>query len=428
MFTTIAGGGMINLLIKNKKMLKKIRISLPRLYSAIIGLSFLGTILTSTLVFADQYTQQIQNLQNQNNASQQNVSGLQTQAQTYQGALNQLQAEITTIESTIQNTETQISSIQTEININQAKLTDEKTTLAAVLQGMYVDGNMTTLESLASSKNISDFVTKIEYQNIVQQQVQGSLKTINDLQQKLNQQKESLAKDLVSQQNQNIKLSSDQQQQASLLSYNQQQQASYTAQIQSNNAQIVRLRAEEAAAIASYTGSGGRSAVGSPIVYDNNVEQNCSASGYSFCTYNGLTTQLDSWITKCQGTNLSYPGCDPWGFDYARECVHYVLDYLQQNGYIIPQFSSGNGNAYNWVSVTTSAPALTRATLVSSNNLQPGDVVYLPIAPLGHVAIIDQVYGNGWAQVSQFNWYPGQYSTMNLKLTSNLSFLQFQKY
>jgi peptidoglycan hydrolase CwlO-like protein len=416
MFTTATGGGMIDLLIKNKNMIKNFRIGLPRFYSVILSLSFFGTIITPGVVFADQYTQQIQNIQNLNSATQQNVNGLQAQAQTYQATVDQLQTKISAIQSTIQGTEAQISSVQIEISANQQKLIDEKNTLAAILQGMYVDGNMTTLESLATSNSISDFVTKVEYQNIVQQQMQGSLKTISDLQKKLDQQQASLAQDLATQQNQNAQLSSDQQQQASLLAYNQQQQASYTTQIQSNNTLIKQLQAEEAAAIAAISGSNGSSRTGSSIVYQNmSAAQNCGG-GYSYCYYNGQLTYLDTWVP------------DPWGFNMARECVHYVLDYLQRNGYIIPTFPGGEGNANNWVSITTSAPASTRATLVSSSNLQPGDVVYMPIGSLGHVAIVDQVYGNGWAQVSQYNWYPGRYSTMDLQLTPNLSFLQFQKY
>ena len=42
---------------------------------------------------------------------------------------------------------------------------------------------LTTLEMLATSNNLSDFVTKEEYQNIVQNQIQNTLTTINKTQQ-----------------------------------------------------------------------------------------------------------------------------------------------------------------------------------------------------------------------------------------------------
>ena len=155
---------MIIPLIKNKNMVKKIRTNLPRFYSVIISLSFLGTILAPGAVFADQLTQQIQSLQAQNGQVQQNISSLQTQASTYQQALSNLQAQISAIQAQIAQTQAQISAIQAKIAANQALLTQEKATLANILQSMYVDGHMTTLESLATSQNMSDFVTKIEYQ------------------------------------------------------------------------------------------------------------------------------------------------------------------------------------------------------------------------------------------------------------------------
>jgi len=408
---------MIYLSIKNKNMLKKIRLNLPRFYSLIISLFFCGSVLTPGAVFADQYTQQIQNLQNANSNTQQNVGNLQLQAQTYQSTINQLTGQISLIQSQIATTQNNISSIRIQISENQTKLDTEKASLSSLLESMYVDGHMTTLESLATSNNVSDFVTKIEYQNLVQQQIQGSLATINATQTKLNQQNASLAKSLSDENNQNNQLLAAEQQQASLLAYNQQQQTAYTQQIQTNNSQIVALQAEEAAVIAANTGSGGSSPVGGAVHYINMTSPISCGGGYSYC----WTTYLDEYVS------------DPWGFHYARECVHYALDSLQRNGYIVPSFPTGInpsnglpwGDAVNWVSATTSASASTRATLESTP--EPGDVVYMPLGELGHVGIVDWVNSDGTVHVSQYNWYPGEYNTMDLYITSGVQFLKFQK-
>jgi peptidoglycan hydrolase CwlO-like protein len=374
-----------------------------------LSLSFVGAVLSPSLVLADTYTQQIQNLQNKNNSTQQTVGSLQLQAQTYQSTLDQLSAQISLIESQITTTENNINTIKLQIAANQAKLVSEKNSLSSLLESMYVDGHMTTLESLATSNNMSDFVTKIEYQNMVQQQIQGSLTTINATQVTLNEQNANLNKSLSDEQYQNAQLASAQQQQVTLLAYNQQQQDAYTQQIQANNSQIATLQAEEAAALAANTGSGGSSPVGAAIKYKNMTSPVSCGGGYSYC----WTTYLDQ------------PVSDPWGFGYARECVHYALDYLQRNGYIIPYFPPGEGNALNWVSITTHASSATRATLDASP--EPGDVVYMPIAPLGHVGIVDWVNSDGTVHVSQYNWYPGEYNEMDLYVTSGIQFLKFQK-
>ena len=46
--------------------------------------------------------------------------------------------------------------------------------------------------------------------------------------------------------------------------------------------------------------------------------------------------------------------------------------------------------------------------------------------PYGHAMVVEQVYGNGWVKVSQYNFgYPGgMYSTMDIS-TSGITFIHF---
>jgi peptidoglycan hydrolase CwlO-like protein len=365
-----------------------------------------GLLFTYNAVHADSYDDQIKALQRQNESSQTELNGLIGQASDYRDALSKLQAQINTVQAGINDNEAQQASLQQQIIDAQNQIDHERTVLATDIKSMYVDGTPSTLEILANSKNLSDFVDKQEYRTSVQNKLQDTLTKIAALQKDLQAKKDKLAELLTDLQSQQAQLAGVRSQQAQLLAYNQQQQAGFASQISANNARMVTLRAQQAAALARLTGTGGKSPVGSSIVYRNMTgPQNCGG-GYEYCGYG-----LDDWVS------------DPWGLHLARECVHYVADELALRGYYIPYgLFATRGSAYQWIGTATGAGA---ATLVS--NPQAGDVVYLPIGTLGHVAIVDAVNDDGTLHVSQMNWYSGKYNTMDLVVTSNLQFLRFHR-
>jgi peptidoglycan hydrolase CwlO-like protein len=365
-----------------------------------------GLLLTYNAVHADSYDEQIKALQQQNASSQTELNSLVGQASDYRDAINKLQVQINSVQAGINDNEAQQASLQQQIIDAQNQIDHERAVLAIDIKSMYVDGTPTTLEILANSKDLSDFVDKQEYRTTVQNKLQDSLVKIAALQKDLQTKKEKLAELLKDLQTQQAQLAGARSQQAQLLSYNQGQQATFASQIKANNAQMVTLRAQQAAALARLTGAGGKSPVGSSITYRNMTGPQSCGGGYEYCAYD-----LDDWVS------------DPWGLHYARECVHYVADELALRGYYIPYgLFAARGNAYQWVGTATSAGA---ATLVSDP--QAGDVVYLPIGSLGHVAIVDAVNSDGTLHVSQMNWYSGKYNTMDLVVTSNLQFLRFHR-
>jgi peptidoglycan hydrolase CwlO-like protein len=249
MFTTHLGGGMIKLQNLKTKM-KKFKLFRRRVTSSallLVGGVMTFGIISSPLVSADQYSAQIQALQNQNGQIQSTISGLQGQAATYQQQVDQLTAQIAAIQQQEAITENQITNTQAQIQANQVKLTQEKATLDSIIKSMYVNGNLSTLEMLATSNNLSDFVTKEEYQNIVQNQIQSTLATINQTQATLKQQNADLNGQLSRQSAMNGQLSSSESQQQQLLSYNQSQQSQYNQQVQANQGQISSLEAQQAA-------------------------------------------------------------------------------------------------------------------------------------------------------------------------------------
>ncbi len=240
---------MINLQNQKTKMIKSIKIKQRFISSTLVLTAVIMTfgIVGSSLVSADQYSAQIQALNTQNNQIQGNVSALQGQASTYQAQVDQLSAQIAAIHAQQAITQGQIANTQAQIAANKAKLAQEKVTLQSIIKSMYIDGNLNTLEMLATSKNISEFVTKEEYKNIVQSQIQDTVATINKTQTQLDQQNTDLSGQLSRQTATNNQLNSDESKQQQLLSYNEAQQGQYNSQISANKGQISVLEAQQAA-------------------------------------------------------------------------------------------------------------------------------------------------------------------------------------
>ncbi len=65
---------------------------------------------------------------------------------------------------------------------------------------MYVEDDISTLEMLASSKDLSDFVDKQQYRNSVKNKIKLTLDRITELRHQLKGQKESLESTIKEQQ------------------------------------------------------------------------------------------------------------------------------------------------------------------------------------------------------------------------------------
>ncbi len=119
-------------------------------------------------VMADAFQDQINSLNSANSDARATVDGLQATAASYQDAINQLQAQINGIQSSIDANEAQQATLQQQIVDAQNQINQEKAYLASDVKQMYVDGTPSTLEMLATSKDLSSFVDKQEYRTSVQ--------------------------------------------------------------------------------------------------------------------------------------------------------------------------------------------------------------------------------------------------------------------
>ncbi len=346
------------------------------------------------IVLADQYDAQINALQAQNANTQAAVDGLQAQAASYADAVSKLQTQINSLQASINQNQALQRDLQNQIVAAQQEIDQQRAILASDVKAMYVDGVPSSLELLATSKNLSDFVDKQEYRSRVQTKLQDTLKKIAALQAQLQDQKtkvDGLIKDMQSQQ---AELDADRAKQQSLLNYNQSQQASYNAQIQANNSKVAQLRAAQAAANAQINGkliSIGTCGGGYP------AQAVSPWGGYWGCNY-------------AKDNNI-----DNWGM-YNRECVSYTAFKVYQTYGYMPYWG-GHGNANEW-------PGNARAAGIPTGSTpRVGSVAIWNVGYYGHAMWVEAVNSDGSIVISQYNYsFDGRYSVMRVSADKAASF------
>jgi surface antigen len=344
-----------------------------------------GTIIGGT-VKADQIDAQINALQQQNSGLQVQADSLAATASSYQEAINALSAQIQSLQQNIVNTQNQIDELQKQIEQAQADLDREKQILGENIRTMYLEGDISTLEILASSKDLSDYVKKQEYRSSVSNKIKDSVDKINALKAQLTKQQreqQSLLADLQSQENQK---QAEENQQAQMLAYTEAQKASYDQQISSNNSQISTLRAQQAALNRKL---GGVPTAGDP-----------GHGGYP-----------SAWSNAPQDSML-----DNWGM-YNRECVSYTAWKVYQTYGYMPYWG-GRGNANEWPG-DAQAAGIPIGTVPKVHS-----VAIWNVGAFGHAMWVEGVSGNT-IYVSQYNYdYTGHYSEMSIS-ASGLTYIYF---
>src|ERR1039458_1903907 len=146
---------------------------------------------------------QISNLNGQNAQTQASINSLQLQSEGYQAAIDTLDAQISSLQAQISSNQAHQASIEQQITANQQEIAIKKGSLADDIKTMYINGSMTTIEELATSKNLSQYVDKQEYQTVVQNQLTGIIQQITALENTLQQQKAQVDQLLTAQNAQN---------------------------------------------------------------------------------------------------------------------------------------------------------------------------------------------------------------------------------
>ncbi len=364
-----------------------------RILLVVVAFLFLvSSISVTRIVQAQSLEDQVQALQQENRSNKAAVKNLVATATSYQNAISQLQAQIDQLQGQINQQEAQKSLLEQQIQQQQAELDRQRKVLGENIKAMYVNGDMTTIEMLATSKDLSEFVDKETYRNAVQHKIQETMAKIAKLQNELNAKKKQIEVLLASLQSQRSVVDASRAEQARLLSMNQQQQAEFNDRTKNNQAKIEELNRQIAAQ---------RAANSSGIVPDGGmyfIRFPGAVHAFNPGNYPYKNAGFSMQLAPCSFYD-SYPDSpDGWGY-CTRQCVSYAAWAVGASGRSIP---INYGNAKDWVG---RAPAS-----YVFRTPQPGDIAISTAGTWGHAMYVEAVDGNR-IYVSQYNQQlTGQFS------------------
>lgn len=216
----------------------------------------------SVSTYANQYQDEINDLQNQINQYQAQAEQLGREANTLQNALNVLTAEKNAIQAQIDLNEQKFSQLQAEIAANETKLERQKATLSKTVAQIYANGSTTPIEMLAGSKNVGEYVAAQGIRNAVRGQMKATMDQVKALKKTLETQKQEVEAILAEQKNNRDVLAAKENEQAQLVAATRSEEAAYQGLVST----LVERRASAEAALARSLNTGSyRSAPVGPI-------------------------------------------------------------------------------------------------------------------------------------------------------------------
>lgn len=336
----------------------------------------------SQKVQADRFTEQINELKAQNAQKEQNVKALQVEADSIAGVVAGLQVQIEGLQAQINANQAKADDLQRQIAEAEIELAKQKNLMGQNIRAMYLEGDISTLEMLASSKDLSEFIDKQQYRDAVKDKIKGTLDRINTLKAQLKSAKEET--DRLIQEDNVLKAQADanKAEQNRLLNFNQSQQYEYNQQIKSNQTQINDLKRQQVLENIRMFGGGGAPGIPGGGGYP---------WGNAYCVHTG---QVGG---PCYNYDWYFNGgpWDVWGYGY-RNCTSWVAYKLAADGKTGFTYL---GNAADWP-----GGAAARGFDVSyGSGARVGDAAVNPNGYYGHVMYVEAVFDDGRVVVSDYN-------------------------
>lgn len=312
-----------------------------------------------------QYQSEASKLNKESDSLQAKVSSLQNQQNKIQVQVDLSQAEYDRLQKEIEQT-------KRDIKLNQDALGE-------ILADMYVDGDITPLEMLASSKNIGDYIDKQAYQASISDELNGKIAKINTLKSQLENKKKDVELALINQRNARDALAASKAEQQRLLNETKGQEAAYNQLAQKSQAEQEALSARVAEMMASVVSSG-----------NIRIVSTGSAAGYPYNCY------------------VNEYAVSPWVDDGNYGCSQCVSYAAWKMGQVTGKYPVGWGNADMFPG---NAEAAYDAGFRVTTTPRANSIAFMPAGvggagPVGHVAWVESVSG-GSVTVSQYNYNVG---------------------
>ncbi|MEP7204825.1 MAG: CHAP domain-containing protein [Candidatus Saccharibacteria bacterium] len=343
--------------------------------------------------YADKYDDRIKALQSEVSQDKSQAAALQSKAANLQEELAQLSIQKNTIEAQIGLNQAKYDKLQQQINNTKAEIKLKQDALGTIVANMYVNGQISPLEMLASSKNISSFLDKQTYSASMRDEIVRTITTIKQLKSDLDRQNVDVKRTLNDSKNAREALASKEGEQKTLLTQTNGQEQAYQTLAKDKQAQTEKLVNEQ---IAMNTQAAQNS--GSQILIGGVV----GGGGYPGIWANSPSDSLvDSW-------NL-----------YNRECVSYVAWKIASTGRFVPNFN-GRGNANQWEDYVAGYGIKSGSTPVV------GSAAVLYGGAYGHVMYVEAVSADkSRITISEYNYnWSGLYSKRSISSTG-LRYLYF---
>lgn len=347
---------------------------------ATIPVMVVGSISAVRFVGAQSLQQQINELTNQNNQTKSQLDALKIEASSYQEAINALGAQIAAYQAEINQRQAESEEIKRQIVIKEEELAKQRDVLGQNIKAMYLEGDISTIEMLATSKSLSDYFDKQQYREVASNNMKATLDKITALKAELQTKKEEVEKIIKQQEELRSAAAIQKAEQDRLLGMNKSQQADYNKQIKDNQSQINELKRQQAIENAKlFGGSGGMLGGGgypwglAPCVHTGQVE------GYCYNYDWGINGNPWNWATG--------------GYGY-RNCTDWVAYRVRVAGGYVP---AGLGNAKLW---DDRAPSY---GFTVSSTPREGAAAVSNSGYYGHVMYVEAVNGDGSIVVSDYN-------------------------
>ena len=348
---------------------------------------------------------QINELSQENTEKKQQVQSLQVEADGLEATVSALQQQIDGLQGQINANNERKAQLEQQIVEAEAELAKQKGLLGQNIKTMYLEGQLSTLEVLASSDNLSDFVNKEEYRTSVQEKIKETLNKITVLKHQLSQQKTEVEVLLKERQELQSQIVAQRNEQNRLLGLNQSQQSSINKEIKDNFARISELKRQQAIENARLFGGSGGQLGGGGYPW-----------GYAACIHTG---QVEGYCANYDwAVNGSIYNWQTGGYGY-RNCTDWVAYRVRVAGGYVP---SGLGNAKQW---DDRAPAYGYAV---SGTPREGAAAVSNSGFYGHVMYVEAVNADGSIVVSDYNRAgTGKYDMNQLSAAtaSNLNYVYF---
>lgn len=316
---------------------------------------------------------QTSRLEAQINASNSQANNLQRKGDSLKAAIADFDWRIAQMVRRIELTEKKIELLKRQQEKARKELERQKGLLRANVQALYKRGNASQVEMIVGSDNFAHYINSQEYLERIKQGIQTSAQKIVELKKRLAAQKKQQEQLLIEQKTTKASLNNARNKRANLLRITKGRESRY----RTHSAQLEKQRQQILA----------------EIVARSQVISGVGTGSYPWANY-----RAGSWshYMSCEyGDDI-----DPWGYCY-RQCVSFVAWRIYSTGRTPPKYL---GNAENW----------------PINSYQPkvGAVAIWNNFGLGHVAYVEEVYGDGRVRISEYNASPPYGGTYSQRIIS----------